>query len=110
MARKRGFALTSLDLPPHLQSAEKQLLRLKISAPVLRLREIVAAAHQISRAELIEIAVARLCGNVDVYTREPGDLSARLPPRPGKGVVGNNRPQVLEDLSGVEEDNSEKAA
>jgi hypothetical protein len=82
MARRRPFALQNTELPAHLRSSEKELVRLFINARCSRLLDIVAAAQRLSRAELLAICIARTLGDAELFSRESGDFLPRSPSTP----------------------------
>lgn len=86
MARRRPFALQNTDLPSHLKTEEKELVRLFINARCARLLDIVAAATRLKRADLLAVCIARVLGEAELFTRENGDFlprSSNTPTVPG---------------------------
>lgn len=82
MARRRPFALQNTDLPTHLKTEEKELVRLFINARCARLLDIVAAATRLKRADLLAVCIARVLGEAELFTRESGDFLPRNPNTP----------------------------
>jgi hypothetical protein len=82
MARRRPFALQNTELPSHLQTEEKELVRLFVNARCSRLLDIVAAAQRLGRAELLAICIARALGDAELFSRESGDFLPRNPSTP----------------------------
>ena len=108
MAKRRPFTLLSLDLPAHLQSEERELLRIKISTRVARLVDVVAASLRCGRGELVELAIARLCGDAEVFCREAGDILPRVQPPPGNAATNHQSSKGREAEEDTETD--DKAA
>ena len=105
MAKRRPFTLTNMDLPLHLQSEDQEVLRVKVSARVARLCDVVAASLRCGRGELVEIALARLCGDAEVFVREPGDILPRVQPPPANSATSRQSSKVGDVDDDTETDN-----
>ena len=110
MARRRPFSLQNTELPAHLRTAEKELVRLFVNAKCSRLLDIVAAAQRLTRAELLGICIARTLGEAEVFTRESGDFLPRNVMQPSPTTSNHHNRQTGSQESGSESDTTKSDA
>ena len=111
MARRRPFNLTNTELPSHLQTKEKELVRLFINARCSRLLDIVAAATRTTRADLLAVCIARVLGEAELFSREAGDLLPRTHTTgSGIGTGGHTRQTHTHDAGDENDDDKADAA
>jgi hypothetical protein len=111
MARRRPFHLTNTELPSHLKTEEKELVRLFINARCSRLLDIVAAATRTKRADLLAVCIARVLGEAELFSREAGDLLPRTSTTPSSsGTGGYTRQTPAHEVDDENDDDKADAA
>jgi hypothetical protein len=110
MARRRPFSLQNTELPAHLRTGEKELIRLFVNAKCSRLLDIVAAAQRLTRAELLGICIARTLGEAEVFTRESGDFLPRIPTNTNQAPAAPTNRYTSAQDNGPESDTSKPEA